>query len=314
MPGRRDRFARRCLPAAARQTRRRRMRLVNISVVIPAYNAAHFLPRCLKSVFAQTLAPAEIIVVDDGSTDDTADVAKKLGACVVSRPNGGLSAARNTGVRSSSSDWIALLDADDLWSPDKLRLQAERVQDDTVLVYTGIRSFDDTGVRQVSIADRSEVVREKLQYCNPIAPSTVLARRDALARDGGFREDIRACEDWEMWVRLKRLGSFAFVPDAVTDYYVSPSSMSANPKRMLDAMEQILATTLVADLAGPARWMWARRVRATQLYSAALIARDNRLKGEVAYILRSLIAWPSPFWEPHRFPGLGVSLRNQLLR
>src|ERR1700757_37711 len=98
---------------------------MKISVIIPAYNAAHFLPRCLKSVFAQTLQPAEVIVVDDGSTDDSADVARKLGARVVSRPNGGLSAARNTGVQSSTSEWIALLDADDLWAPEKLRAQAD---------------------------------------------------------------------------------------------------------------------------------------------------------------------------------------------
>jgi glycosyltransferase involved in cell wall biosynthesis len=286
---------------------------VKISVVIPAYNVAHFLPRCLHSVFAQTLAPAEVIVVDDGSKDDTAAVAMKLGARVVSRPNGGLSAARNTGVQSSSSDWIALLDADDLWSPDKLRLQSQRVQDDTVLVYTGIRSFDDSGVRQVSVASPPEVIRESLRYCNPITPSTVLARRDMLVRDGGFREDIRACEDWDMWVRLKRFGGFGVVPDAVTDYYVSPYSMSADPKRMLTAMEQILPSTLVSDLNGLQRWAWTRRIRAVQLYSAAMIARDNRLNGEVPYMLRSLAAWPSPFWEPHRFAGLPVSLRNQLL-
>src|SRR5580698_3310993 len=99
----------------------RRSRCMKISVVIPAYNAAHFLPRCLNSVFAQTLQPAEVIVVDDGSTDDSADVARKLGARVVSRLNGGLSAARNTGVHNSSSEWVALLDADDMWSPEKLR-------------------------------------------------------------------------------------------------------------------------------------------------------------------------------------------------
>lgn len=286
---------------------------MNISVVIPAYNAAHFLPRCLSSVFSQTLQPAEVIVVDDGSTDDTAEVGRRLGARVVSRPNGGLSAARNTGVKNSSSEWVALLDADDLWSPGKLESQAARVQSDTVLVYTGIRVFSDDGVRHASPAMDPAEARRMLRFCNPITPSSVIARRTALLRDGGFREDIRACEDWEMWVRLLRLGAFAAVPEPLTDYYVYPGSMSTDPERMLDAMEQILPSTLVADLHGPVRWMWTRRIRAAQLYSAGLIARDNGRKGEIGYMLQSLAAWPSLLWQPRRFLGTAVSLRNQLL-
>jgi glycosyltransferase involved in cell wall biosynthesis len=286
---------------------------MKISVVIPAYNAGRFLPRCLNSVFAQTLEPAEVIVVDDGSTDDGAEIARKLGARVVSRRNGGLSAARNTGVQSASSEWVALLDADDLWAPEKLRSQADRVREDTVLVYTGIRIFGDEGVRSSAPAVDPAKARKMLRYRNPITPSSVMARREALAANGGFREDIRACEDWEMWVRLQRLGGFAAVTDTLTDYYVYPSSMSTDPKRMLVAMEQILPTTLVEDLKGPARWAWTRRIRAVQLYSAALIVRDNGLKGEIAYMLRSLAAWPSPLWEPHRFAGLAVSVRNELL-
>jgi len=287
---------------------------VKISVVIPAYNAAHFLPRCLASVFSQTLQPEEVIVVDDGSTDDTAAVATRLGARVVGRTNGGLSAARNTGVRSSAGDWVALLDADDLWAPEKLRSQAERVHSQTVLVYTGIRIFDDEGVRQTCLATDPVCARKMLRYRNPITPSSVIARRDALCEDGGFREDIRACEDWEMWVRLQRMGKFEAVREALTDYYVYPASMSADPKRMLDALEQIIDTTLVADLKGAGRWMWSRRIRAVQLYSAALIARDNGLKGETGYMLQSLAGWPSPFWEPRRFAGLAVSMRNQFRR
>jgi glycosyltransferase involved in cell wall biosynthesis len=285
---------------------------MKISVVIPAYNAARFLPRCVESVLAQTLEPEEIIVVDDGSKDDTTAVAQGLGVKVITQPNGGLSAARNTGMRHAKSDWIALLDADDLWAPEKLRLQANKVRDDTVLVYTGIRIFDDNGTRQLCLADPPSVTCRLLRYRNPIAPSSVLARRDEMTRDNGFREDIRACEDWEMWVRLMRLGKFEFVPEPVTDYYVYPGSMSADPNRMLVAMEQILEPTLVADLNGASRWAWRRRIRSAQLYSAALIARDNGLSGEIGYELRSLAAWPSPFWESQRFVGLGVTVRNKL--
>ncbi|HEV2577222.1 MAG TPA: glycosyltransferase [Acidobacteriaceae bacterium] len=285
---------------------------MKISVVIPAYNAAHFLPRCLESVFAQTLSPAEVIVVDDGSKDDTAATATKLGATVVSRPNGGLSAARNTGVQHATGEWIGLLDADDRWSPDKLRAQADCVQAGTVLVYTGIQIFSDDGVRQSCPAVDPVKAVKMLRYANPITPSSVLARRDALLQTGGFREDVRACEDWDMWVRLSRLGSFSAVTEPLTGYYVYPSSMSTDPQRMLTAMEQILPSTLVSDLSGFERWAWTRRIRAVQLYSAAVIARENGRDGEMSYMLRSLAAWPSPLWEPHRFIGAAVSARNQL--
>ena len=287
---------------------------MNISVVIPAYNAAAFLPRCLESVFAQTLKPHEVIVVNDGSVDNTAELAAKLGANVITRPNGGLSAARNTGIKNASSDWIALLDADDIWAPDKLERQVQRIRPDTVLVYTGIRIFDDNGIRDQLPAMEAGKARNMLRYRNPITPSTVLVRREAVLQDGGFREDIRACEDWEMWVRLQRVGQFEAISEPLTDYYVHPKSLSANPAKMLDALDGIINTTLLSDLTGFDRWAWRRRIRAVQLGSAGLIARDNGLKGELGYLFKSLCAWPSPLWEPSRFAMFAVSLKNRFLR
>ena len=133
-------------------------------------------------------------------------------------------------------------------------------------------------------------------------------------RGRGFREDIRACEDWEMWVRLQRLGQFAAVVDPLTDYYVHPHSLSANPGKMLQALDQIIDTTLLAGLQGFDRWSWKQRIRATQLCSAGLIARDNRLKDELQYMFRSLCSWPSPFWETKRFAMFAVSARNRMRR
>ena len=285
---------------------------MKIGVVIPAYNAAAFLPRCLESVFAQTLKPKEVIVVDDGSTDNTAALAAELGAKVISQANGGISAARNTGIRNASSEWIALVDVDDVWAPTKLERQAACIRPETVLVYTGIRIFDDNGVRSEQPAVDAVSARKMLRYRNSITPSTALARREMLMRDGGFRKDVGGCEDWEMWVRLRQLGEFEAVTDPLTDYYVHPSSLSANPATMLLALDRIIYTTLVADLRGFDRWAWRRRILATQLCSAGLIARDNGLKSELRYMFRSLCAWPSPLWEPRRFAMFAVSARNTL--
>jgi glycosyltransferase involved in cell wall biosynthesis len=284
---------------------------IKISVVIPAYNAARFLPLCLPSVFAQTYKPEEVIVVDDGSTDNTAEVAAELGARVIRRENGGISAARNTGIQNASCEWIALLDADDSWAPEKLERQAACIQPDTILVYTGVRFFDDNGSRGEHLAIDPARASKMMRYRNPIAQSTVLVKREAILRAGGFRDNIRACEDWELWVRLQRLGKFEAVADPLINYYVYPGSLSANPEIMLSGLEQILDTTLVADLHGFDRWAWRQRIRAAQLCSAGLIARENKLNSEFYYMFRSLCAWPSPLWQPQRFAVFAVSAKRR---
>ncbi len=286
---------------------------VTISVVIPAYNAAHFLPRSLASVFAQTLPAHEVIVVDDGSTDSSAQVAESLGAKVIRRRNGGQASARNDGIQAARGEWIALLDADDWWEPEKLARQAAIIRRDTLLVYTGARQFDDRGTRSVQKAIAPEAVRKMLRYSNPITASSVLVRREAVLERGGFNLTAPPCVDWELWVRLLPLGQFAAVEAPLTQYWLSAQSSSASPERMLAAMTRILEGTLLGGLRGMRRWTWRRRIWAAQLLSAALIARDNHLQGELGYILRSLLSWPSPFWLPQRFAVLVVSVRNTIL-
>jgi len=283
-------------------------------VVIPAFNAAATLPRCLESVFAQTLRPNEVIVVDDGSTDNTMAVAGKLGASVITRTNGGPSAARNAGLRAAVGEWIALLDADDTWASRKLERQTACICPKTVLVYTGISMFDDNGLRGVMPAGDPAWAVKILRYRNPIATSSVLMRLDAALIAGGFRETTCACEDWELWVRLQRLGQFEAVVDPLTGYYICPNTLSANPARMLQGLDQIIDTTLLADVRGVERWIWRRRILATQLCSAGLIARDNRRKDELLYLFQSLCTWPSPFWEPRRFAILATSAKKALRR
>jgi glycosyltransferase involved in cell wall biosynthesis len=284
---------------------------MKISVVIPAYNAAKFLPRSIASAYSQTLAPCEVIVVDDGSTDRTAAVAAELGARVITRINSGPSAAKNSGVHAASGEWVAFLDADDRWSPDKLERQADGVSAQTTLSFTGVRVFDDQGIRAESLAPNAAATVEMLRYTNPITNSSVLVRREAFIRSGGFREDIRHGEDWELWFRLSRLGELAVVSAALTDYYVYPGSLSANPERMIAGLGQFIETTLLADLHGLNRRVWRQRILATQLASAGLIARDNGLQSEVALMVRGIFAWPAPFWRPKRFAMLAVSARNR---
>jgi hypothetical protein len=206
------------------------------------------------------------------------------------------------------------LDADDSWVPEKLARQAASIRPETVLVYTGLRIFDDYGIRAERPAIDAIAAIKMLRYHNPITPSTVLVRREAIMRIGGFHQGIRSCEDWEMWVRLQRLGEFEAVAGVLTNYYVYPGSLSSNPEVMLHSFNKIIDTTLLDGLHGLGRWIWKRRIIAAQLCSAGLIARDHRLKNEVPYMFQSLCTWPSPFWQPRRFAMFAVSAKNMLRR
>jgi glycosyltransferase involved in cell wall biosynthesis len=283
---------------------------MRISVVVPAYNAARFLPRCIQSVRAQTLKPDEIIVIDDGSTDNTSAVAAGLGAKVITLANGGVAAARNTGIRNASGEWVALLDADDMWYPEKLERQAALAQPEVVLIYTGIKLFDEMGFREENPAADADTARRMMRYRNSIPTSSVLVRRETVLKAGGFREDISTCEDWDLWMRLVSFGQFAAITEPLTYYYVYPQSLSASPEKMLAPLEQIIEATLLSGLRGFSRWAWRRRIMATQLCSAGLIARNNGLSSELSYMVKSLYVWPSFFWEPHRFKMFAVSAKN----
>ncbi len=226
-----------------------------VSVVIPAYNAASHLAEALQSVSAQSAPPGEVIVVDDGSTDATADIARSFGARVITLANKGPSAARNAGVQEAGGDFVAYLDADDVWAPDKLAVQLRALAAHTgpAFSFTDFRVIDDGGVhrwkselrrrpaflRSAGFAiGRKEIVfasasHRPVLYGSYILPSSLLVRRaDALAV-GGFDESLRVTEDYEFCLRL-----FAIVPAVVILrplllYRQHPAQATSNATRMM---------------------------------------------------------------------------------
>lgn len=158
-----------------------------VSVVIPCYNAAEFLRETLESALGQTHAPLEVIVVDDGSTDDSAAIAGSYGppVRVIRQENQGESVARNRGIDEARGDWIAFLDADDLWKPEKLVRQLAAAEDDVVCVHTNWYHFGtEESVHDSSQipADRRYSAEQLLTSVNPFHLSSVLVRRDLPAR------------------------------------------------------------------------------------------------------------------------------------
>jgi len=164
--------------------------------------------RALDSVLCQTFPVTEIIVVDDGSTDNTREVVARFGDRVryIYKKNAGLSAARNTGIQAATCEWIAFLDSDDWWFPEKIRLQAEALyrHPGAALVYTSGWAVSVNGTRMMLRAEEPARLWPALRHSNLLAggPSSVIIRRDVAIAEDGFNESLVMGEVWELWVRL----------------------------------------------------------------------------------------------------------------
>jgi len=208
-----------------------------ISVVIPAYNAEKYLPTTLRSVLTQTHAPLEVLVVDDGSKDGTAAIAESFGGPVrcVRQPNGGVSRARNTGISQASGDYIALLDADDVWEPTKLEKQVALLDanPDVGLCFVGMLCVDQDlqPIREVPARDYPDFCEALLLYSCVVSGScsSVVLRRQVAEEAGGFDPQFSTSADWDYWIRLSRRTRMAPIPELLVKYRVFQGSMSSNP-------------------------------------------------------------------------------------
>lgn len=220
-----------------------------VSVVIPAYNAGWCVRHAIDSVLAQTCTDFELIVVDDGSTDDTAQVLASYGdrARIVPKANGGLSSARNAGVEAARGSYIAFLDADDRWMPDKLMRQLTLMDANPNLAFcsTAARIEDPDGrsLGEWRCGCNTQPPLEAIFAANAFVAgsgSAVLARRDALVRAGPFDEALRSLEDIDMWMRLAAIGDYACVAEPLTVILKHPDSMSRNLDVMRDAAIKVM--------------------------------------------------------------------------
>lgn len=207
-------------------------------MIIPSYNAAHLIGRAIRSVLSQTYRQFEIIVVDDGSTDDTATVAESFrrpALQIIRHPrNSGASAARNSGLRNAGGVYVAFLDSDDEWHPEKIQKQVEcfaRSSPAVGLVYTGWRWI---------IEENGKLVQDKLPrfrgHLHEIllagdcvgSTSTPLIKASLLSSVGGFDETLPARQDWDLWLRLSPQCLFEFVPEILVKYYMSGTGISGS--------------------------------------------------------------------------------------
>lgn len=198
---------------------------MSVSVIIPSYNRAHTLSRAIDSVLEQTLPADEILIVDDGSTDDTHDlITQKYPQCrYLQQPNLGVSAARNLGIQSAHSDWIALLDSDDAWLPGKLAIQITELeqQPDIRICHTD-EIWIRNGRRVNQMNKHAKYGGSIFKRCLPlcvISPSSVLLKRELFDDYGWFDTNLPACEDYDLWLRLCATETVLFIEQPLIEKY-----------------------------------------------------------------------------------------------
>lgn len=231
---------------------------MSVSVIIPAYNHAPFLPWAVKSALAQSLRPLEVIVVDDGSTDDTAEVLRPYEGRVrvLRQPNRGVAAARNAGAAVASGELLAFLDADDAWLPAKLERQAARAaaEPELGLVHCGVVEVDGQGRARAAYLDGMEgwVFREMLLFRRRVilgGGSAAVVPRAVFERGGGFDERLSTSADWDLYYRIARRYRVGFVPELLVRYRVHAGNMHWNVHAM--ARDMLTAYALAFSEADP---------------------------------------------------------------
>jgi glycosyltransferase involved in cell wall biosynthesis len=228
-----------------------------VSVIIPSYNSAAYLPEAIESALGQTVPPLEVIVVNDGSTDGTARILDQYRGRIRSifQENRGLSAARNRGIAAARGDLIAFLDADDIWLPEKLEQQLAclAMHPRAGLVHTDIFWWDErTGTKSRRDAEGNEFVgrcSQSLFFRSRVTPSTMLVRGECLAQVGDFDEAIRrpTTQDYDLLFRITRYYELAYVAEPLILYRLHGSNFSKQVRAMEEDTLYVLRKVLRAD-------------------------------------------------------------------
>ncbi|UEX77334.1 glycosyltransferase family 2 protein [Spiribacter halobius] len=299
---------------------------VTVSVVVPAYNGEAFLEEALTSAVTQTAPPAEIILVDDGSIDGTARIAKMFGPSVryVAQENRGVAAAYNTGLKLASGQFVAFLEQDDVWEREKLECQLRAFQGCAAIGVVfcpvelrveggaskrdGINLLDGPGVYSFS----DFFARNRILSC-----STVMLRRSLVTELGGFREDMRLAFDYEMWLRMTCKYEARCVGEPLVQYRIHAGNLSCDENELAAALGSLKAIDIWAEVAARRKDVGKRRVaqrrKGLYLRLAGDYAqlRDRRRELEFLKMALSMDRFNPREWGRYIWRRIDPSLRNK---
>ena len=298
-----------------------------VSVVIPAYNYAAFLPKAIDSVLSQQFTDYEIIVVDDGSTDSTAQVVAQYGARVryIHQKNAGLPAARNTGIKAARGEFVGFLDADDQWLPTFLKQAVEtfaRLSPDFAIVafrpiYVD-QNGNQLGLKRIVAERDEEITCADIIFKTRFPPSAVVARRAALDACGGFNPVLRSSEDRDMWIRMATRYRVFLHHERLMLFRRHSGSMSKHADRMKENIRKVLLNSYQNNFVPRDRWFFWMRVWSFYYFQTAwMYYEEGRRSAAVRDMLQSVFLWPcflhpKPLNEPVLFRARSL-LRFSLL-
>lgn len=283
---------------------------VKVSVIIPAYNAEHFIRKTLDAVLAQTFSDFEVIVVDDGSKDQTASLVQSYGPPIycIQQPNAGVSCARNTGIAKAGGRYVAFHDADDLWEPTKLEKQVALLDShpEIGLCFTGVQRIDlnDKLIGEIIARDYPDFCEALLLYSCVVSGScsSAMVRREVIEKAGGFDPTFSTSADWEYWLRLSLLTRFAPIAEPLVFYRVSPGSMSSDPA--LVERDTFAVLNKFFSNEPPEKYVWLKdRVFSNHwMIIAGCYLHAGRLKDSLRCVGRGLRLYPPNIIRPMGMP------------
>lgn len=220
-----------------------------VSVIMPVYNRATLVPQAIDSILSQTYGNVEVMAINDGSTDNSLEVLREYEERwpdkirVIDQNNQGQVIARNNGIKASRGEYIAFLDSDDRWLPEKLKLQLPRFTPEVGLVYCGVEFIDEAG--QVTGVEPCDPELEgniypQLLVQNRMTGGTVVIRKDVLDEVGLFDSDFKAAENWDLWIRICRKYNAALVNKPLVQYRRHGGNMSGDFNLMISAKKKIM--------------------------------------------------------------------------
>lgn len=221
-----------------------------VSVIIPTYNRADFLNKCVNSVLEQTLEDYELIISDDASTDRTKQYVESISdprvVYICNKTNRGVAATRNSALKISRGEYIAFLDDDDEWLPEKLSLQLDKIEKsppDVGGIYTGVSYLDLELGKVTSVSDphiRGDIINDILPE-NFLVTSSLLFRKSCFKKLGVFDERFPFGEDFDMWIRIASRYKFDFISEPLVKYAIHKQKITFNYSKVISGLELLLS-------------------------------------------------------------------------